>query len=190
MKTLLIAVLVFNVSTLSAQFTGGIGGGYTKFVGEDSETVKSGIALDGAIFYKLRPNYHFGSRIAYHRWAPNKDVIGAGLPNISSAGNLSSVEIVPTIRITTSRPKLTNFFAQWGGGYFRIKVDTRFVTVLDGITYTLTIDETRENFGLTFGGGLMLVQPKTRTLFYPQLTLIFEENVTKYFSLNVGIHFH
>ena len=55
------AFLVLNIGTLSAQLTGGLGGGLAKFVGEGSGTFKSGLSLDGTVFYKIKKNIHVGS---------------------------------------------------------------------------------------------------------------------------------
>lgn len=206
--------IFFSILTLSlllsisfnhgqAQTVFGFGGGITAITSDGSELYNMGFNGCGEAFLKFSKNIQFGGRIVYNRIGVNedelKDQVLFDLPefsgfNLDYSGSYASIiELLPTIRLTTSSNdnQKTQFFGQLGAGLYMIKLKVK-ASVSDR-AYSESAQESKSDnkFGINFGAGIIVgASGNIRFALYPMYNIYFVEGKsTKYFAVNVAILF-
>lgn len=175
----------------------GLNIGTSKLVGDGSKYYKIGFDINGYLLQKVSEDMYLGLRASYNRWSPNEDEIEdefdiPGL-DIDISGSASIIEIIPTIRIVPAflRTGQTQFYGQLGAGYYKLYMDTEIYGSLMGYSSTSSIDESKSNFGIDFGPGVIInITKNTKITLSSMYKIIYgEKESTNYFTINLGILF-
>jgi hypothetical protein len=199
-KTFIFTVMIifslsisFNLLSGQTKPFFGLGGGISKALGDGSEYWNLGFVVFGDVFVAASENMLIGGHVAYNRWSPNEDeLLGsyASIPGLTTdiSGSASIIEIVPSIRLTTSgEGQSVKFFGQGGAGIYILKMEADASASYMGQTFSMSIDHSESKFGINVGAGLIINEIIE---VYPMYNNVFTEGEsTTYFSVNVGVLF-
>jgi hypothetical protein len=198
---LLIVASVFLWTPLlpAQQLRLGADGAVSKMIGSDFTDFNWGFSVGGHFLFYIDDNILLGIRGAYNRWTPDEDDFSESVSNLFSGdveGNAWSVEIIPTLRLTTNYPmSFINFFAQAGAGVYILsdEVVVKGISTTDDSPVQQIFGEgTRGRFGIQLGGGFSLGSSRFASIdIFSLYNLVFagSEDALQYFTINLGLSF-
>ena len=154
---------------------------YPMPTGDFADAYKAGFGAGADVFVGLPilPTLKLGGRVAYNRF---------GVEDIFDGGDMSIIEILPSVRFEISPPlSPVGAFAQFGVGMYNwsSKIEMPLISGLP------KIEDDGTDFGICVGAGVKLKIPGSVGLMaMPLYHIIFtEDENTTYLSLNVGVIF-
>jgi len=171
------------------------GGGFSNLTGDSGEYWKPGFYLNGSFFYPVASSVSIGGCVAYHRWTPDEEKLtepysGYGI-DWDISGSATSLEIVPSVRLTLAKANSFEFFTQAGAGLSMIKLDAKVEATYLWQHLEESIDKQENRPCLLFGGGAVLgkegsIQFEISALYH----IVFsKDDRTNYFSAGIGLIF-
>lgn len=178
-----------------------LGAGISKISGDGNHIWKTGFNAGGNLFFEITPNFLFGGRFAYNRWALNEEKLINDFnlylndgTDITATGSASAIEIVPSVRIMSSAREGSKirFFGQVGAGLYLVNMETTINSFWFNLIDYQTINVKDTRFGIDIGGGIILGgQSGNRFEIMPQYHIIFTEGeATRYFSVTLSALFN
>ena len=196
-RSLLFFLILFSVNSVRAQQLRLIGeGAVSKAAGENYNLFNWGFAVGGDLLFYLDDNLMVGARAAFVRWSPVDSEFLKNVGNLFNgqvSGNVTTVEILPIIRLTTNYPlSVINFFAQGGAGLYIVntQVTVSGTSGTDSLIQESFGKNARGRFGYSVGAGFTFGSPEFISIdLYPLFNLVFLENSNrlKYFTFNIGL---
>ena len=193
LNTILFIFLFASISYSQSKEVIGLGSGFSKAIGNDSEIWNPGYTLNIEWFHEISNDYWIGCQGIYNKWnfdINEEPILQALSENFSMP--LRIIEIVPTIRFFSPSKKYayTSFFGQIGIGYYLIDLKGEFKTYNSNKLNSLTIKK-ENKFGVNFGTGVVISNNnKVKVSIAPMFKVIFtEKDFIKYFSTDLILLF-
>lgn len=172
-----------------------VDGGVSKIVGEEFAKWNWGFNVGGYGLIGLNDFVLLGIRVAYNRWTPDEEEFGTEVENLVDPevdGESWTLEILPTLRISTASNFGVNLFAQGGAGLYLISNETSVTgtdTVGSGLIRENFGEDARGRFGFMAGAGLSFGNLRFASIdLIPTYHHVFlDGNDLQYFELNLGI---
>lgn len=192
------SVLLWTPLLPAQQLRLGADGAVSKMIGSDFNDFNWGFSVGGHLLFYIDDNVLLGIRGAYNRWTPDEVDFSENVSDLFSGdveGNAWSVEIIPTLRLTTNYPMgFINFFAQAGAGIYILsdEVVVTGTTSTDAPVQQIFGDGARGRFGIQLGGGFSLGSARYASIdIFSLYNLVFagSEDALQYFTINLGISF-
>ncbi len=192
------SVLLWAPLLPAQQLRLGADGAVSKIIGSDFNDFNWGFSVGGHLLFYIDDNILLGIRGAYNRWTPDEVDFSENVSDLFSGdveGNAWSVEIIPTLRLTTNYPmSFINFFAQAGAGVYILsdEVVVSGTTSTDDPVQQIFGDGTRGRFGIQLGGGFSLGSSQFASIdIFSLYNLVFagSEDALQYFTINLGLSF-
>ena len=198
---LLFVALLLPASIVKAQqLRLSVDGALTKLIGSEFENFNWGFGVGGHLFfYVVDQHILLGIRGAYNRWTPNESDFSSNVSNTVNTnvnGSAWTVEMIPTLRLTTNYPmSVVNVFAQAGAGVYILndKITVTGTSVIDAAPVEDIFGKgTRGRFGLQAGGGFSFGSPQSLAIdVFSLYNLVFSgsksSDALQYFSINLGV---
>lgn len=175
----------------------GVDGGFARFTDETSSGWNTGYSVGGHVFFLPMPMVQVGLRLAYDRWSPKNGIIVNGLPggavDLTSSGNFSNTEIVPTLRLASAMSgSPLNFFGQAGAGLYLYNSNVTVSGTSNRNSFSVSATTTENgNFGVNLGGGLSVGKQSFLAIeLFPLYHWIFHGSRTvQYFTTSLAVVF-
>jgi hypothetical protein len=187
MRAVLVVVLAVMLPNLASAWTITPAVSLAKAVGDGSDDVRLGISSGGSVLVSATPHWSLGLRAAFTYFPVRGD-----LPDLTYSGSTEVVEIVPTVRLssTPSTGSSVTYFGQLGVGVYLIDATLRASSTDPSVPerYEATAEENRA--GVSLGAGVVFGEGGTRLEIVPSYQLVFTEGATtQYVLVTLGVAF-
>lgn len=165
--------------------------GYSTPIDNQNQMWGPGFAFAGTAFYLIHDNLYFGPRIQFDRWGPEAAGIRdlSGIPSGTVDGSAWTLQLMPTLRLTTDFDySFFNVFGQGGVGLAIIRQDAKIGT---GEAETVALDLSEERLAMNLALGATFGDIKTLCVdVIPNVSMLFLEGRTDYnLSISAGISY-
>lgn len=174
--------------------------GTSAVTGAAFEDLAIGFTVAGGAFYRINDFLFLGGHVGWVRWSPLRsaflDAIAGAVSAVDADGSVWSLELVPTVRVTTNFVgNGLDLFATAGAGLYILRNDvTVEAVIVDPLGELRIVNRdlgtgTDAHFGYSLGGGFAVGKGQpVRVRFYPLWNYVFrDESPDQYITVNLGI---